>query len=323
VIKPELKVYPADLMDLAPEVPDCSVDMIFTSYPYKKKDGYSHDLMQALGTVAGRVLRPGGRFFLNGGQLREGFTRPQEAQGLVHEWSGLEPGQTIAWIKSLALPGWRKGALERVERALEFLRAPATPSLARVAGVAKDLAELQDYLKGPGDVLQRGHYQPITMRSPTLNYCWEPVYTFFKPPELALNRLAIGCPFADKGNMRRGTRGKHGDLHCAGDTWWIPYKTTGSKAKKATAGMADAYSYPVELVERAVKVSNMAKGCVVFDPFMGSGTTAVAAKRLGMHAWGLERDARKISTIQQRWEREPVGDGQHAEEEEVDMRVMR
>jgi site-specific DNA-methyltransferase (adenine-specific) len=265
---PELKTYTENLLDGAPNVPDCSVDMIFTSPPYKKKDGYSPRLMQVLGEVVGRVLRPGGRAYMNFGQLREGFARPYEARSIVDTESGLEAGQTICWVKSLVVDG-----------------------------------------------LQRGPYTPITMKSPTLNYGWEPIFTFYKLPELALDRLAIGVPYADKSNLKRGTRGKHGDLHCAGDVWLVPYKTTGAKKKKATATMGNAYSFPVELPRRAIKLSKMARGCVVFDPFMGSGTTAVAARQLGMHAWGIELDPEKVPVIQQRWKKEEVGDGQQRNEE--------
>jgi site-specific DNA-methyltransferase (adenine-specific) len=253
-------------MQVADEVPACSVDVVFTSPPYKRKDGYSYPLMRELGRLIGRVLRPGGRVFLNFGQLREGFARPYEARELVERMGKLEPGQTIAWVKSAVIDG-----------------------------------------------VQRGHYQPITMKSPTLNYCWEPIFTYHKPPELALNRLAIGVPFADKSNMRRGTRGKHGDLHCAGDVWFVPYKTTGATKKKATASMGNAYSFPVELPLRAIKLSNLARGCTVLDPFMGSGTTAVAAKMLGMHAWGIEMDPGKGPVIAERWDE--VGDDQEQDEE--------
>jgi site-specific DNA-methyltransferase (adenine-specific) len=44
---------------------------------------------------------------------------------------------------------------------------------------------------------------------------------------------------------------------------------------------------PLEIIERMVKAS-CPPGGVVLDPFMGSGTTALAAKRLGRHFTGFE-----------------------------------
>ena len=43
--------------------------------------------------------------------------------------------------------------------------------------------------------------------------------------------------------------------------------------------------FPVDLIERIILSSN---GKIVFDPFMGSGTTAVAAKKLGRDYLGIE-----------------------------------
>ncbi len=45
--------------------------------------------------------------------------------------------------------------------------------------------------------------------------------------------------------------------------------------------------YPEELVER-ILLAGTSKGQVVLDPFMGSGTTAVVAKKLGRHYVGYE-----------------------------------
>jgi hypothetical protein len=317
--KPQLKLWTGDLCKAARNVPDCSVDLIFTSPPYKKKDGYSIELMEALGELCGRVLRPGGRAFLNFGQLREGFDRPFEARDLVYEHSNraLEPGQTIAWIKSIAAPDWRELVRDEIKR----LRNPAVLGGLGLGTMGLGLGQkvldaIQKVVDGSGRRVQRGHYQSLGTEK-ILNYCWEPIFTFYKAPELDLDRRSIGVGFTDKSNMKRGTRGKHGDLHCAGDVWYVPYKTTGKKKKKATAKMGNAYSFPVELPRRAIKMASMARGCVVFDPFLGSGTTAVAAKELGMHAWGIELDKGKRPVIRQRWKE--VGNDESKEEAGVDL----
>jgi len=49
--------------------------------------------------------------------------------------------------------------------------------------------------------------------------------------------------------------------------------------------------FPLELVSPLI-VSSCPVGGIVLDPFMGSGTTLVAAKRLGRKAIGIEREAR-------------------------------
>jgi site-specific DNA-methyltransferase (adenine-specific) len=56
---------------------------------------------------------------------------------------------------------------------------------------------------------------------------------------------------------------------------------------------------PLEIIERMLKAS-CPPGGVVLDPFMGSGTTALAAKRLGRHYAGFELNQAYCEVIQQR-----------------------
>lgn len=58
---------------------------------------------------------------------------------------------------------------------------------------------------------------------------------------------------------------------------------------------------PVELVERAL-CNSSAGGDVVYDPFLGSGTTLIAAEQLGRRCFGLEIEPRYCDVIVQRWE---------------------
>lgn len=64
-------------------------------------------------------------------------------------------------------------------------------------------------------------------------------------------------------------------------------------------------AFPEELVERCLSVGTH-KGSVVLDPYMGSGTTAVVAKRMGYFYVGFELSDEYISIANQRLERENV-----------------
>lgn len=58
---------------------------------------------------------------------------------------------------------------------------------------------------------------------------------------------------------------------------------------------------PLEIIERMIKAS-CPKGGIVLDPFMGSGTTAVAAKRCQRHFTGFELNADYCKLIAERLE---------------------
>ncbi|KKL17289.1 hypothetical protein LCGC14_2487030, partial [marine sediment metagenome] len=58
---------------------------------------------------------------------------------------------------------------------------------------------------------------------------------------------------------------------------------------------------PVELVERAITNSSR-PGDLVLDPFLGSGTTLIAAERLGRRCYALEIEPRYVQVAIERWE---------------------
>lgn len=127
-----------------------------------------------------------------------------------------------------------------------------------------------------------GHFKPITSRR-YLNNNHEAVFHFTRSGAVEVDRLAIGVPYKDKSNV---TRWKHGsDVRCAGNTWFIPYKTVKSRAQK----FGHPAGFPVELPERCIRLHGAA-GAVVLDPFLGAGTTLVAAERLGCRGIGFELD---------------------------------
>ena len=57
---------------------------------------------------------------------------------------------------------------------------------------------------------------------------------------------------------------------------------------------------PVALWERAM-TDGSRKGEAVYDPFLGSGTTVIAAETLGRHCYGVELDPQYVDVIVKRW----------------------
>lgn len=66
------------------------------------------------------------------------------------------------------------------------------------------------------------------------------------------------------------------------DVWRIPLVSGNSPERTEHPAQ-----YPEKLIERIIKVATNPKG-IVLDPFMGSGTTALVAKKLGRHYVGYD-----------------------------------
>jgi DNA modification methylase len=55
-----------------------------------------------------------------------------------------------------------------------------------------------------------------------------------------------------------------------------------------------------------------ARGDIVLDSFLGSGTTVIAAERTGRRCYGLELDPAYVDTIVRRWQTLTGGSARHA-----------
>lgn len=124
----------------------------------------------------------------------------------------------------------------------------------------KIIGELNEYVK---DIIiwDKGHGQPA-MQSGVLNRQSELIIVFER--DNAISRKFKNCYF-DRGTLS--------------DIWLIPRGKKLSKNHKAT--------FPKELVEK-ILVNFSKDGDVIYDPFMGIGTTAIVAKELGRNYIGSE-----------------------------------
>ena len=68
---------------------------------------------------------------------------------------------------------------------------------------------------------------------------------------------------------------------------------------------------PVAMVADAI-LDCSARGDIVLDAFLGSGTTLIAAERTGRRCSGLELDPLYVDTIVRRWQKLRGGRARHA-----------
>jgi site-specific DNA-methyltransferase (adenine-specific) len=129
-----------------------------------------------------------------------------------------------------------------------------------------------------------GHFTPLA-GDRYLNHCFESIFHFTKSGNVKLKRLAIGVPYDDQSNLLRNTAA--GDMRCGGDVWYIPYETVQDGNEK---GLHPAI-FPIELASRCIKLAGVRRKMIVLDPFCGTGSTLVAARRAGVRAIGIDIDA--------------------------------
>jgi site-specific DNA-methyltransferase (adenine-specific) len=155
-----------------------------------------------------------------------------------------------------------------------------------VANALRDLFRLQNAIVWVKSVSigddTFGHFKPVNSRR-YLNHTHEHVFHFTKAGATPVDRLAVGVPFKDKSNIARW--GHSADRRCAGDVWFIPYQTIRSKAQRDH----HPAPFPVELPERCIRLHGK-RDAVVLDPFLGVGSTLLAAQRLGCTGIGMEID---------------------------------
>ncbi len=153
-------------------------------------------------------------------------------------------------------------------------------------------AILQDDLR----LLLRGEIVWLKQRGASGSCAWG---SYRSPANPVLRDTTERLIVASKGRFDRVGRGTAGEATVPGDefleatldVWEIP-------AESATR-VGHPAPFPVALVQRCLHLFTFA-GDVVLDPFMGSGTTAIAAASTGRHYVGYDTDAGYVDLARRR-----------------------
>ncbi|MBC8125585.1 MAG: site-specific DNA-methyltransferase [Gloeobacteraceae cyanobacterium ES-bin-144] len=147
-----------------------------------------------------------------------------------------------------------------------------------------------------GDQISAGHFKPINSKR-FVNDCHEYVFHLTKNGGVELDRRAAGVPYVHKSNIARWGHTGGADLRCRGNTWFIPYETIQSRDKERP----HPATFPVALVEHCIRLHGKGADTRLLDPFLGIGTSAVAAHRQKIAAFtGIELDAHYLQTAHER-----------------------
>jgi site-specific DNA-methyltransferase (adenine-specific) len=129
-----------------------------------------------------------------------------------------------------------------------------------------------------------GHYKPINSDR-FVNDCHEFIFHFSPGGRTPLDRRAVGVPYQDPSNIARWAQGATG-LRCRGNTWFIPYETI----QRRDRDRPHPASFPPKVPEQCLRLHGVGRAGTVLDPFVGLGSTAIAAVRLGLDFVGMEID---------------------------------
>jgi site-specific DNA-methyltransferase (adenine-specific) len=77
------------------------------------------------------------------------------------------------------------------------------------------------------------------------------------------------------------------DVRCRGNTWFIPYDTIQSRDRERP----HPATFPVRLPEQCLRLHGLSRIRLAVDPFLGLGSSAVAAARQGVAFLGCDLDA--------------------------------
>lgn len=152
------------------------------------------------------------------------------------------------------------------------------------------------------------HFNNMQNCTNRLSGRWESILWFVKDiNNYVFNLDDIRIPYITKNDKRLvGGKGRNPT-----DTWnfdnpnsdfW--YFNRVNNMTKNKLGLTDhPCIYPTEMIERIIKMSSN-KGDIILDPFLGSGTTLVAAQKLDRVGLGIELDDRYTEIIKKRIQNE-------------------
>ena len=227
-------------------------------------------------------------------------TSPPYFAGKEYETAIGEGGVPESYIAYL---GMLRAVFAECERKLE----PGGRIAVNVANLGRKpyrslAADVTDILQGLG-LLLRGEVVWVKAKAAGGSCAWG---TFQRPGNPVLRDLTERIVIASKGRFDRavGARKRHArDLPSTAtisadefmdltiDVWEVP-------AESATR-VGHPAPFPVELPRRFIDLYTY-EGDLVLDPFMGSGSTAVAAVRRGRHFVGFDTDPGYVARAEER-----------------------
>ena len=153
--------------------------------------------------------------------------------------------------------------------------------------------EIDGYVRGQGQVINSDRYLPNG---------WEFVFHITENSKTHISQERSGVPHQPQwaaDNFKRSGRTWRPSVN----TWFVPYETIGHgkiSSAKIKGEKKHPAIYPRELVRKCFRVADIQPDQIVYDPFGGTGTTAMVAKEFGCKWITTEIDEDYVDFIHQR-----------------------
>jgi site-specific DNA-methyltransferase (adenine-specific) len=152
------------------------------------------------------------------------------------------------------------------------------------------------------DDITPGHFKPVHINR-YLSNIHEYIFHFTKPESnVKLDKLANGAKYEYKSNIKRHNKSNPNktDLKEIGNVWFMPYETIQYKSERGDHPTV----FPIKLPEMCIKLHGLRPDLLVLDPFCGTGTTAIACKRLDVNFIGSDIVEKYVNDAIERVRRE-------------------
>jgi site-specific DNA-methyltransferase (adenine-specific) len=135
----------------------------------------------------------------------------------------------------------------------------------------------------------KGHSTPTTSTR-YLQNGWEHLFHFTKSGDTDIDLEWSGVPYSPTGTPERNAKRTGRRWRPTTTCWHYTYKTANQHNSLQLKGKQKHPAvFPESLVEKCIKVSGLKSG-IVFDPFVGTGTTMLVANKLGLDYVGTDID---------------------------------